>query len=106
MPDDSRQFSVGDVVIVRDWDDMEEEFGLDYEEDIDCEFTFTKGMAYLCGTQHVISEISELSGSVSFEDDSADRWSISLDMLRHADDDILVDVAEIDEGQFLSVLSD
>ena len=100
---ETQEFDVGDVVVIRDWDDMEAEYGLDEDgEDIACRFTFAEGMRYLCGTQHVITDISDI-GIVSFEDDV--HWTIGFDMLRHADDPC-ADTVEIDEEQFLSVLCD
>ena len=100
---ETREFNVGDVVVIRDWGDMEAEYGLkENGEDIACRFVFAEGMRYLCGTQHVIADISD-TGKVSFEDDV--KWSISFGMLRHADDPC-VDKVEIDEEQFLSVLCD
>ena len=101
---EQREFNVGDVVVIRDWDDMEAEYGLDKTNDIPCRFTFTTDMKYLCGTEHVIRRIDD-NKKLFFEDDMARGWSISFDMLRYADD-LCVDTAEIDEEQFLSVLCD
>lgn len=101
---EQREFNVGDVVVIRDWDDMEAEYGLDTTNDIPCRFTFTKDMKYLCGTEHVIRRIND-NKRPFFEDDISDGWSISFDMLRHADDPC-TDTVEIDEEQFLSVLCD
>lgn len=42
-------FAVGDVVRIREWGDMESEFGLDSDGDISCTQVFTTGMSESCG---------------------------------------------------------
>ena len=53
------KFKVGDIVRVRDWDDMVEEFGLTPNRNIDCKFYFTEEMRHLCGQTAKISEIKD-----------------------------------------------
>lgn len=48
---------VGDIVRFREWDDMANEFGLNWSGNIDVRFTFIQEMRGLCGTEHVIKEI-------------------------------------------------
>lgn len=50
-------FRVGDVVRVRDWDEMKDEFGLDPIGDILCKFRFTTSMKRLCGNIYHISQV-------------------------------------------------
>lgn len=82
-----RKFNVGDRVIVREFDDMKEEFGVDGHGDIDCRFTFVKKMKYLCGETGTITYVSSFGNCiVSFDDGTdASAWSISEDMLELID---------------------
>lgn len=52
-------FKVGDRVRIRQWDDMEREFGLDSDGDIDCRPYFTQLMRDdgLCGRTATIIDI-------------------------------------------------
>ena len=52
------KYSIGAVVIVRDWDDMVQEFGTvnDY---INVPGRFYEGMECLCGEELVITELTE-----------------------------------------------
>ena len=43
------KFKVGDKVRVREWADMEKEFGLDCSGDIKCRYCFTRSMREYCG---------------------------------------------------------
>lgn len=52
-----REFHEGDVVRVRQWDDMEMEFGLSDYGSIACLFTFTDQMKCFCGFECVIAKI-------------------------------------------------
>lgn len=47
-----RVLSKGDIVKVRNWEDMEKEFGVNCWGDIDCPECFVEGMEELCG--HVL----------------------------------------------------
>lgn len=71
--------SVGDVVVIRSWEDMEAEFGLTRSGNIPCEFTFTKDMRYLCGRELVVRRI--YGSTITFVDNREESWSISADML-------------------------
>ena len=44
------RYEVGDKVFIRDWDDMEREFGIGGADGINCECGFTKGMKKFCNT--------------------------------------------------------
>lgn len=71
----SREFQRGDIVRIRDWADMEREFGI-YDGSIECRFSFTPEMKELCGEQFVISDIGD--GRVYGHDFD---YSISTDMI-------------------------
>lgn len=36
----------------KSWEQMKKEFGMDYGGNIQCEYTFTKSMKYLCGKEY------------------------------------------------------
>lgn len=50
-------FKVGDRVQFKTWEEMEKEFGLDSDGDINCGFCFSKVMQPLCGTTATINVI-------------------------------------------------
>lgn len=52
----TREFNVGDRVIVRQWDDMEREFGLTGDS-INCKCTFVPSMRSFCGKEFTITKI-------------------------------------------------
>lgn len=54
----SYKFNVGDRVQFKTWKEMEKEFTLDSDGDIDLKRTcFTKHMKHLCGTTATIDEV-------------------------------------------------
>lgn len=53
----AEQIKVGDTLRIRQWDDMEEEFGLDIDGDIQCQYEFTNEMKRLSGREVVVSGI-------------------------------------------------
>lgn len=52
-------FQVGDVVRVRSWDDMKDEFGLDADGNINCRFSFTRAMRKMCGKLYHVSKVEQ-----------------------------------------------
>ena len=61
------------VVLIKSWEQMEKEYGLNSYGAINCKYTFTKEMKYLCNTIITIENnlITYRSGN----------WSISDDMI-------------------------
>ena len=58
------KYKVGDKVRVREWDDMEKEFGLDeYGGIVVCGFSFDINMKELCGKEFVVESVGEYSHS-------------------------------------------
>lgn len=43
------KYKIGDMVEIRSWEDMENQYGLDEDGDINCPGIFTKDMSELCG---------------------------------------------------------
>lgn len=81
-------FHPGDTVVIRDWDDMAEEYGIDTSNDsIDCRFNFIEEMRRFCGTTVKIKDVTD-RGRVWFESHSngMDLYSWSTDMIAKVDD--------------------
>ena len=78
-------FKVGERVRIRQWDDMEREFGLDPFGDIDCRPFFTRDMEGegLCGrTATIVTIYSDGYVDLAFDDKSGDiEWEYSTAML-------------------------
>ena len=79
---------IGDVLRIRQWDDMANEFGINECGDIDCRYCFTTTMIHMCGKQFTVSNIYEDYGETIYNseegveyDVEGDTWDISADML-------------------------
>lgn len=75
-------YKIGDRVRVREWDEMEKEFGLDPWGDIKCDHTFVKDMREYCGkvftVRNAFSRVYHLDGCKS---NIGFWWGFSDDML-------------------------
>ncbi len=84
-------FKVGDRVRIRQWDDMEREFGLDPDGDIDSTPSFTMWMCDegLCGRTATILSIDPNGWvDLDFDDEHGDiEWEYSTAMLDPLEDD-------------------
>lgn len=89
----------GDTVRIRDWDDMEAEYGIGELGSIDCKFHFTSGMRYLCGEEFTVEEVFD-DDRVRLDPDL--EWSISLDMIEPVGAES--SEQEPDTEEFLSVM--
>lgn len=103
----------GDHVIVRDWEDMADEFGTDYDGDqvvIDFgSLAFVKPMKNLCGKEFMVDEIDEERSELtlmpvdgSFKKEDIDYWIFAPEMLRHVEPAIEIDV---NTNDFFALLS-
>ena len=79
---------IGDVLMVREWDDMEREFNLDDCGAVDCCYRFVSEMKYMCGmTFTVAGSRKTANGHIAYdsreriEQWGSKRWNISADML-------------------------
>jgi hypothetical protein len=79
-----RNFKVGDRVRIRQWDDMEREYGVDYDGDIKCRPFFASGMRPLCGEEaKILSLLDNGRVALSFRQGGigACSWNFCVDML-------------------------
>ena len=58
--DEDRNFKVGDRVVVRDWDDMAKEYGVNKWGDIAKDSQFTSSMKNLCGRTATVTAVEEV----------------------------------------------
>lgn len=72
------KYHVGDHVIIKEWDDMVEEYGLYPWGDIDCHLTFARDMRKYCGKEVVITDV-ERECEYEVNDDCS--WVFSNDMI-------------------------
>ena len=84
----------GNIIKIRQWDDMESEYGLVGIGSINCECTFTDNMRNLCGSEIKINEkmVEDFKKYKYFFADSK-TYSISTDMIEYikTTDDIVID---------------
>lgn len=84
------KFKVGDIVKVRSWDAMEEEFGLDDGNINNTDYCFTEGMTKYCGNYVIIDSCSDDCYTIK-EDNH--NWSWTDDMFEEKEDKLFgVDV--------------
>lgn len=89
---DASCFHIGDVVRIREWDDMVEEFDTETDDDgneyIACTFSFVSEMRKYCGQEYTIESI--MGQEVFFvnheellqrDDIGGWTWNISVDMI-------------------------
>lgn len=78
-------FMVGDRVVIKTWEQMEKEYGVDKFGVINCEKSFVKSMRSLCGKKATITRKDEEKIWLTFDDKKADNsWSFSTDMIELA----------------------
>lgn len=84
--EEKEEFKVGDRVIIRDWDDMEREYGLNPNGNIRCKSTFTTEMKKFCGKVAQIKGFNIFDHDVvrlAFESFTGDApYAFSTDMIK------------------------
>lgn len=82
------KFKVGELVRIRQWDDMVKEFGTRPTGSVNCKCCFTDGMKPLCGKYAEIKDL-RVDGIVFLRffncDDSVENWNYSIDMIEKVD---------------------
>lgn len=86
---------VGDIVRIRKWDDMANDFDV-IDGNIECEFSFINDMRKLCGLEF---EITEIEGHKVYGHHS--NFSISFDMIESVEDR---DDLELNDDELLMFL--
>lgn len=78
------KFKVGELVRIRQWDDMEKEFGTDGYGSVACNYCFIYAMKPLCGKYAEIVSLDK-DGRVALKffncDDLNTNWAYSTDMI-------------------------
>lgn len=78
-------FMAGDRVVIKTWEQMKAEYGVDAFGDIYCKNSFVKGMRNLCGKKATITKKDEERIWLTFDDKKTDSgWSFSTDMIELA----------------------
>lgn len=77
---DKKEFKVGDTVTIRQWDDMAQEFGVNYCGDIKCEACFVRCMKKYCGKKFKIIS----SNNNIYRLEKCDTWNFSAEMFEES----------------------
>ena len=81
------EFKIGDRVRIRQWEDMEKEFGTDSDGDISVCVSFVKGMRHLCEREAIITEIYGQGVKLDFDNKTGDiDWGYTTDMIEKVED--------------------
>ena len=75
--DADRNFKPGDRVVVRDWDDMVKEYGVNSLGRIDKDSLFVDGMKHLCGRTATVTRVADGLGFKKVEVDFDDKSGIT-----------------------------
>ena len=84
------RFKVGDIVQIKEWDEMKKEFGL-IEGDVNSKYLFTKDMRFLCNQIFQINHFTEtIFGDIFIRFEDTDKpygflinqFAISMDVIR------------------------
>ena len=84
-------FKVGDIVQIKEWDEMKKEFGVTNEGMIGSRYPFTKDMRFLCNQIFQINHFTEtIFGDIFIRFEDTDKpygflinqFAISMDVIR------------------------
>ena len=75
------EFKVGDRVRIRQWEDMEREFGLDPYGNIKVKYLFTTGMRWLCGKEATVFRKDNSKMRLDIKCEGSLLYAFSGDML-------------------------
>lgn len=96
------KYNVGDVLRVRQWDDMVEEFGVS-GKDIPCEGVFVSEMKYMCGKIFTVAEICY--GNYHSKEGFESGWAITDDMLEPFALEPDLEIDKLSESRFCKFIS-
>ena len=82
------KYKVGDKAVVREWDDMAKEYGIDGDGDIGLsnERCFAEGMKKFCGKTVIITGIAGWEDDPCYKIDGGNYWHFTDEMLKPATD--------------------
>ena len=78
------KFKVGDLVEIKSWEEMEEEYGLNKSGEIKCNKVFAHEMKKFCGKHYTIKQIHSDGGVifVNYDMDVDGIWHFSTHMIK------------------------
>jgi hypothetical protein len=76
------EFKVGDKVRIKEWHEMEKEYGLNCTGSINCPGRFTYEMKKLCGKSATITEIKGLRVYLDIDGVKGTNWTYTTDMIK------------------------
>lgn len=76
-----KDIHIGDVLKIREWDDMASEFGINQNGNIPCNLVFVHSMKYLCGNRFTVKYVYNEAANIRPEEEEFTGWHISADML-------------------------
>lgn len=91
------KYKAGDIVRVRDWDDMEKQYGLDDGGNIHIYPYFTKDMKQYCGKDYKVSTV--FKESYNFE--GAEDWVFTDEMLTNPSFNLKINGEYYTDEQFM-----
>ena len=103
-----QEFKVGDLVRIREWDEMAEFYGTDAYGDIDVneDVMFVGDMKCLCGTESTIESIDSYCDAPRylFDNEKLNKWIITGEMLEHVQNQNDSYAEEIGSAEFLDIV--
>lgn len=100
-----QDIKVGDRLRIRQWGDMEHEFGLDSDGNISCDASFTGTMRddfHLCGQPFTVTSMSKSEqGFMKYESQEGCFFIITADMLEPIEEPVEITPFTDDEMRLL-----
>lgn len=91
-------FGAGDIVTVRQWEDMAAQYGITAAGSIKVPLSFTTMMRdELCGRQFMVTKTYEIAEGWGYILDGVRRWQISEEMLECQEEEIDLDTDKLFE---------
>lgn len=96
------KYNVGDVLQIRQWDDMVAEFGFNEHGSIAVPHSFTQDMRGLCGQRFTVAGLYDFNDKIyKAEEDIFQGWSIGEEML----EPYLQELEIVSDSDFQTMLS-
>ena len=101
------KYKVGDELRIRVWDDMEAEFGLNKNGNINCLLHFTQSMRDHCGKNFTVSEIVRVNSEIDCyrsEERVCNGFNVSSDMLEPRKEEPLYAASDTEINKLLGAV--